>query len=96
MKGQLEAAVSSLGFAKLSIFNPPILERKNTGRTGELIGLKVIRFLNHLGLFPSQKPMPTKTLAQALINSAKATENGVHIYKGDDIWKCASNRKARD
>jgi hypothetical protein len=46
MKGKLEDAVKSLGFAKLSIFNPPILERKNTDRTGEVIGLKVIRFLN--------------------------------------------------
>jgi uncharacterized protein YbjT (DUF2867 family) len=80
MKGQLEAAVRSLGFARLSIFNPPILERKNTDRTGEVIGLKVIRFLNQLGLFQSQKPMPTEILAQALVNSAKATDNGVHIY----------------
>jgi hypothetical protein len=45
MKGQLEDAVKGLGFSKLSIFNPPILERKNTDRSGEVIGLKVIRFL---------------------------------------------------
>ena len=92
MKGRLESAVRSLGFAKLSIFKPPILERKNTDRTGELIALKVIRFLNHLGLFPSQKPMPTKTLAPALINSVKATDNGVYIYKGEDIWKSSEDR----
>ncbi len=89
MKGQLEDAVKSLGFAKLSIFNPPILERKNTDRTGEVMGLKVIRFVNHLGLFLSQKPMPTEILAKALVNSARVSEHGVHTYKGDAISKCA-------
>ena len=89
MKGQLEEAVKGLGFANLSIFNPPILERKNTDRTGEVIGLKAIKFLNKFGIFASQKPMPTELLAKALINSAKAGEPGVHIYKPDAIWKCA-------
>ena len=91
MKGQLEEAVKSLGFPKLSIFNPPILERENSDRTGEVIGLKVIRFLNQLGLFPSQKPMPTEILAKALVNSARVEEDGVHIFKGEEIWKCAEN-----
>ena len=91
MKGQLEDAVKSLGFAKLSIFNPPILERKNTDRTGEVIGLKVIRFLNQFGLFRSQKPMPTEILARAMMNSARAGENGIQIYKGEAIWKCAED-----
>ena len=91
MKGQLEDAVKGLGFSKLSIFNPPILERKNTDRSGEVIGLKVIRFFNKIGLFGSQKPMPTEILAKALINSARANENGVHIYKADAIWKCAED-----
>ena len=91
MKGKLEDAVKSLGFAKLSIFNPPILERKNTDRTGEVIGLKVIRFLNRFGLFRSQKPMPTEILAKALINSARAGENGIHVYKTEAIWKWARN-----
>ena len=91
MKGKLEDAVKSLGFAKLSIFNPPILERKNTDRTGEVIGLKVIRFLNRFGLFRSQKPMPTEILAKALVNAARAGANGVHIYKGDALWKCAED-----
>jgi len=91
MKGQLEDAVKSLGFAKLSIFNPPILERKNTDRTGEVIGLKVIRFLNRFGLFRSQKPMPTEILARAMMNSARAGENGIQIYKSEAIWKCAED-----
>jgi uncharacterized protein YbjT (DUF2867 family) len=86
MKGQLEEAVTSLGFPKLSIFNPPILERTDTDRTGEVIGVKVMRFITGLGLFSSQRPMPTEELAEALINAAKIKEDGIHIYKADDIW----------
>jgi uncharacterized protein YbjT (DUF2867 family) len=86
MKGQLEEAVKSLGFPKVSIFNPPILERRNTDRTGEVIGVKAIRFLNQLGLFRSQRPMPTAVLAKGMINTAKA-KNGSRTFKAEDIWK---------
>jgi uncharacterized protein YbjT (DUF2867 family) len=89
MKGQLEDAVKSLGFPKVSIFDPPILERKNTDRSGEVIGVKVIRFVNQLGLFRSQRPMPTEVLAKALINAVKSSENGVHAFPAEAIWKCA-------
>jgi uncharacterized protein YbjT (DUF2867 family) len=89
MKGQLEEAVKTLDFPKLIIFNPPILERRNSDRTAEVMGLKVIRFFNKIGLFKSQTPLPTEVLAQAMINSAKATENGVHAFHGKEIWACA-------
>lgn len=91
MKGRLEAAVKELGFPRMSIFNPPILERKNSDRTGEVVGLNVIRFFNSLGLFRAQKPLPTEILAKALINAAKAKENEIYTYQGEAIWKCAEN-----
>jgi uncharacterized protein YbjT (DUF2867 family) len=87
MKGQLEEAVKSLGFPKLSIFNPPILERKNTDRSGEVLGVKVMRFVSSLGLFRSQRPMPTEVLAKALVNAAKKNEVGVRVYPAEKIWK---------
>jgi hypothetical protein len=87
MKGQLEVAVRALGFPKLIIFNPPILVRKNSDRTGEVTGLKVIRFLNQLGLFSAQKPLPTEILAQAMINAAKTKGNGVSKFEGKAIWQ---------
>ena len=91
MKGQLEEAVRSLGFAKLSIFNPPVLVRKNSDRSGEVIALKVTKFLNTIGLFRSQKPMPTEELAKAMINSAKIKDHGAHAYQGEEIWKLAKD-----
>ena len=92
MKGQLEEAVKALKFPNLSIFNPPILERKDSDRGAEVTGLKVIRFLNKLGLFKSQTPLPTEVLAQAMINAAKAENRGVHTFHDREIWACAEGK----
>lgn len=93
MKGQLEEAVKSLKFPKLSIFKPPMLIRKNSDRTNEIIGVKVIRFLNKIGLFHSQRSLPTEVLAQAMINFAKTKENGIFKLKNKAIWECAEGNK---
>jgi len=93
MKGQLEEAITSLGFPKLSIFNPAVLVRKNSDRIGEVIALKATRFFNQLGLFRSQKPLPTEILAKAMINAAKLKETGIYIYQGEKIWKCSHDRQ---
>ncbi|MBT2655536.1 NAD(P)H-binding protein [Bacillus sp. ISL-18] len=89
MKGQLEEAAKDLGFPKLSIFNPPVLIRKNSDRTMEVAGLKAIQFFNKIGILRSQKPLPTEILAQAMINSSQSKENGIFRIKGKAIWKCA-------
>ena len=89
MKGQLEEAVKALGFPKLSIFNPPVLIRKNSDRTMEVAGLKAIQFFNKIGIFRSQKPLLTEILAQAMINSSKTKENGIFTLEGKGIWKRA-------
>ncbi|MDF2556546.1 MAG: semialdehyde dehydrogenase [Bacillales bacterium] len=89
MKGQLEEAVKTLGFPKLTIFNPPILIRKNSNRTSEIVGLKIIQFLNKLGFFRSQRPLDTEILAKAMLNKSKTNENGLFSIKGKEIWKSA-------
>jgi hypothetical protein len=89
MKGQLEDAVKTLGFKKLIIFNPPLLVRKDTDRSGEVVGKKIINFLNKVKLFHSQKPLPTEVLAKAMINAAKKNASGLTTFKGREIWNCA-------
>lgn len=89
MKGRLEEAVKSLGFSRLVIFNPPGLVRKNSDRTGEVVGMKAIQFLNKIGIIRSYKVMPTEILARAIINSTKNKENGIFMLKGHAIWECA-------
>jgi len=89
MKGALEDRVKALDFDRLTIFNPPILERKDSDRAGEVIGLKVIRALNAIGLFRSQTPLPTGVLAAAMVAAAKAGWRGVAAYRGKEIWRLA-------
>ena len=64
MKGQLEDAVKALDFPSLLIFQPSVLIRSNSDRGGENFTVKVIAFLNKLGLFKRYRPMPTEILAK--------------------------------
>jgi uncharacterized protein YbjT (DUF2867 family) len=89
LKGKLEEAVKGLGFPKITILKPSLLARKNTDRKAEVISMKVIQFLNKLGLLRSMKPLPTETLAQAMINCAKSKETGLSVIKASEVWKRA-------
>jgi uncharacterized protein YbjT (DUF2867 family) len=85
MKGQLEEAVQKLNFSKLIIFRPPLLLRENSDRKGEVIGVTMINSLNKLGLLRSQKPLPTRSLAEAMLKSIKILKNGNHTIAGQKI-----------
>lgn len=87
MKGALEEAVKTLNFERLVLLNPPALIRKGSDRAGESINLKVIQFLNTLGLFRSQKPMLTETLAEAMVKLAKSSEKGIFKLSPKEIFK---------
>lgn len=66
MKGELEDAIESLKFDQYIIFRPGILERENSDRTVEIIGVKLIKFLNKAGILKKQQPLPTSVLAEKL------------------------------
>ncbi|MBV8327549.1 NAD(P)H-binding protein [Chryseobacterium sp.] len=86
MKGELEEAVKQLHFNKITIFKPGMLERKDSARTGEVLGSRIIKFANKLGLLESQKPLPTAILAKAMINSSKIKSNGYSSIKLGNIF----------
>ncbi|PWN71657.1 semialdehyde dehydrogenase [Chryseobacterium phosphatilyticum] len=86
MKGELEEAVKQLHFTKITIFKPGMLERKDSERTGEVLGSRIIKFANKLGLLESQKPLPTNVLAKAMINSSKIKSNGYSSIKLGNIF----------
>ncbi len=85
MKGELEEAVRKLGFPRLMIFRPPSLIRKGSDRAMERVGVKLIGFLNRLGLLKSMRPIPTEQLAQAMLYAAKSFRRGEHILEPVDI-----------
>ncbi len=86
MKGELEEAVKQLHFNKITIFKPGMLERKDSDRSGEVLGSRIIKFANKLGLLESQKPLPTDILAKAMINSSKIKSNGYSSIKLGNIF----------
>ena len=86
MKGQLEDAIKALGFASLFIFQPSVLVRKGSDRKGEQFGLKMIVFLNKLGLFKRYRPMPTAILAQKMRKEVATAPKGVHTFTLDEIF----------
>ncbi|AZA83794.1 semialdehyde dehydrogenase [Chryseobacterium lactis] len=86
MKGELEEAVKQLHFTKITIFKPGMLERKDSERTGEVLGSRIIKFANKFGLLESQKPLPTDILAKAMINSSKIKSNGYSSIKLGNIF----------
>jgi len=86
MKGQLEDAVKALGFARLLIFQPSVLVRKGSDRKREQFGLKMIVFLNKLGLFKRYRPMPTSVLAEKMCKEVAIAPKGVHTFTLDEIF----------
>jgi len=87
MKGQLEDTVKALDFSCLLIFQPSVLIRSNSDRGGENFTMKVINFLNKLGLFKRYRPMPTAVLAEKMIKAAKDTKQGTHTFTLDKIFE---------
>lgn len=85
MKGELEEAIKQLKFDKLTIFKPGMLQRPNSNRATENIALKLIKALNKLGILRSQKPLPTETLAQAMIVASKIKSKSYSEIIGQNI-----------
>ncbi|HSI68357.1 MAG TPA: semialdehyde dehydrogenase [Planococcus sp. (in: firmicutes)] len=93
MKGKLELAVRKLAFPAITIFNPPVLVRKNSDRRMEVVGLKAVQVLNKIGIARSQQPLPTEVLAQAMVNSAIIKDSGTTKLKGKAIWERAEAKR---
>lgn len=85
LKGELEEAVLALKFPTTTIFQPGMLDRKNTDRLGEKLGLPAINALNKLGLFLKYRPLSTNQLAQAMVKASTTYISGVHYLKLDKI-----------
>jgi uncharacterized protein YbjT (DUF2867 family) len=91
MKGELERDVKKLSFAYIHILQPGPLEgERKENRTGEKISIKVIRFLNKLGLAKKQKPIHARILAQAMINVSFKKDSKVNVYALLDVFKQAA------
>lgn len=87
MKGELEDALKQLNFESTIILQPGILDRGESDRTGENLGLKLIQLLNSFGLFRKYKPMPVSVLAEKMIKLSKSNVAGLKTIAADEIFK---------
>lgn len=86
MKGQLEDAVKELEFPRLLIFQPSVLIRSNSDRSGENFTVKAFKFLNKLGILKRYRPMPTDILAQRIRKEVAIAPKAVHTFTLDKIF----------
>ena len=87
MKGQLEDAVKALGFPSLLIFQPSVLIRSNSDRSGENFTVKAFRFLNKLGILKRYRPMPTEVLAKKMLSAVYNSPKGTFTFTLDKIFE---------
>ena len=87
IKGQLEDAVAELSFKEVHVFQPPMLERGVFLRSNEKFGIKLLNFLNKLGILKSQRPMPVVFLSTQMIKvAAQNNSQKVNKYSPKTIW----------
>jgi uncharacterized protein YbjT (DUF2867 family) len=88
MKGALEDAVQALGFDSCFILQPPSLIRKGSDRLGEKLGVVILKALNGIGLMRAYTPMPTESVAAAMLRLAKCSRKGCETVVSQDILSC--------
>ncbi|UIR57495.1 NAD(P)H-binding protein [Sphingobacterium sp. SRCM116780] len=87
MKGSLEDAIKKIGFAQFLILQPGGIDRPNTDRLGEKIGLKVLKVFNSVGLFKQYEPIQTHLLAKAMIESFFQYKKPIHVLSLKEIQR---------
>ena len=87
IKGDLEAAIKSLKFNKIHIFQPPSLIRQpELIRSVEKYSVNFLQLINKLGFLKSLKPILVKDLAMKIIKESLSNlKEGITIYKSKDL-----------
>jgi uncharacterized protein YbjT (DUF2867 family) len=88
VKGEMEAAVSALGYPAVHIFRPSLLlgDRKDF-RLGEQVGKWVMMLIGFLFIGPLKKykAIHGGSVAKAMVSVALKDQKGTRIYKSDEI-----------
>ena len=86
MKWALEEAVKKLNFPRLLIFQPSVLIRSNSDRSGENFTVKAFRFLNKLGILKRYRPIPTEILAEKMLSAVYNSPKGTFTFALNKIF----------
>jgi uncharacterized protein YbjT (DUF2867 family) len=87
VKGEVEAAITSLGFGSVTIARPSLLlGRRSEPRLGEQLG-KILGLLSP----PAWRPVQAAQVARALVEAAKRDLPGVRILENRELRGVPSN-----
>lgn len=85
MKGKLDEAVSKLNFSSIQIIRPgQLYGLRSEKRIAEKLAIKIMFFLNKLGILNKYKPIHAREVAQAMIVAAQ--NNSLHTYTLDEVF----------
>ncbi len=94
VKGEVEEAISKLGYEKVIILRPSILiGTRAESRPGEAVGQWIAKELPFLffGPLSKYKGIPADTVAHALINAVQKSSTGVSIVENLEIFEWAKD-----
>ncbi|MEC0110891.1 oxidoreductase [Paenibacillus taichungensis] len=87
-KGEMEEALSAIGFGSLHIFRPSlILGDRKEKRLGEQLAAHAMKFLDRWmkGRVDKYRAIQASTIARAMMNIALVQTRGNHVYSNDVI-----------
>ena len=97
-KGEMEEAVSDLGFTSVDILQPSLLlGPRKAMRPLEITGRIFAPLINplHTGAREAFRAIPAETVAKAMLGAARAGRRGVYRYTYGDIVKLSELRAAQ-
>lgn len=89
-KGQLEKALTALGYSSLYIFRPSLITGDRAERrVGEKIAISLAKIISPLlvGPFKKYQSVSASSIAKAMQNAAHHYTEGVHYISSDEIKK---------
>jgi uncharacterized protein YbjT (DUF2867 family) len=85
VKGEMEQAVASLGFARVGIFRPSLLRaNRSESRPSERLALHLMKLGDYF-LPKKYRSVPARSVALAMLHLAKEKRAGVQIIESDRI-----------
>lgn len=85
LKGMIERSILSLHFDNTIIVRPSSMIRPNSNRKGEKFSIKLLRFLNRIGLYRSYKPVSVFDVAKKMRLESKQFTYRVSVIENSEI-----------
>jgi uncharacterized protein YbjT (DUF2867 family) len=94
IKGELDEAVTKLGFKNLTVLRPSSLtgDREET-RWMEKMSIPIVRFVTRF-ILRKYRPISGETVAQAMINAVLKPDPEKTIWEADEVFERAGSRES--